>query len=73
MARMLYNRDEAITMSNGLGAAPAKLNAKLDEPTPVHDDEILDWDCALETPPPPRRSGRIEVTLRKVQISPSPI
>jgi len=63
-------------MSEALGTAPAKLDvipAGTSQPSLVHDDEILDWDCALVTPPPPHRSGRIEVTLRPAQTAPSPV
>ena len=63
-------------MPEGVGTAPAKIGAKrsaASEPSPVHEDEILDWECALETPPPPQRSGRIEVTLRRSEIGPSAV
>ena len=60
-------------MADGLGTAPAKVelteNRKLH---PLDDDDVLDWDFALEIPPTAQRSGRIEVTLRKVNTSPSP-
>jgi hypothetical protein len=36
-------------------------------PLPIDiDDELLDWDARIETPPPPRRSGTIQVTLRRI-------
>jgi hypothetical protein len=63
-------------MAEGLGTAPAKPKVKLasaSQPSPVFGDEILDWDCALETPPPAQRTGRIEVDLRKAQTGPSPV
>ena len=47
--------------------------AQHDQPGTVYEDEILDWDCALQTPPPPRRSGRIEVTFRKITIHPTSV
>ena len=57
--------------------AAAKAPAKADsmpsgQPSPVFEDEILNWDCALEIAPPPARSGRIEVMLRRVEAGPSP-
>jgi hypothetical protein len=42
-------------------------------PSPLDNEEILDWDCALETPPPPNHSGKIEVVLRKVTFHPSSV
>ena len=71
-----YNQRRRRIMPDGLGTAPAKLDAKriaASQPSPVHEDEILDWDCALETPPPPQRSGRIEVTLRRSESGPSAV
>jgi hypothetical protein len=32
-------------------------------PTPVDEDEILDWDAHVEVPPP-RRSGTVRVLLK---------
>jgi hypothetical protein len=61
-------------MADGQGIVRTKTVAKLTEtskPSRVDDDEVLDWDFALENPPLPRRSGCIEVTLRKVQTGPS--
>ena len=61
-------------MSEGLGTAPAKVDTRLTEignPGVTGDDEVLNWDFALENPAPARRSGRIEVTLRKIQTGPS--
>ena len=61
-------------MPEGLGTAPAKMTTNCgdtSQPSAVDADEILDWDCALDTPPPAARSGRIEVTLRKAQTGPS--
>ena len=71
---MLYNQGQAVRMANQ-ATAPSKVRAKIENmPTPVNEDEILDWDCALETPPPSRgSSSQIVVTLRNVQISPSAI
>jgi len=69
---MFYNQG----MSEALGTAPAKIKTtslEASQPSPVYDDEILDWDCALEAPPPAQRTGRIEVTLRKAQSTPSPV
>ena len=60
-------------MADGIGTAPAKVNPKLAEPSRVFDDEILDWDLALDTPPPAQRSGRIEVTLGKLETGPSSV
>ena len=54
--------------------APAKSPAKTGNVfAPSTEDQILDWDCALETPPSPQRSRQIAVTLREVQIEPSPV
>ena len=70
---MLYNQEEAVTMSSQ-ATAPAKAPTKTGNvSTAVIEDEILDWDCALETPPPSQRSGQLVVTLRKIQIEPSPV
>ena len=43
------------------------------QPSRVHDDELLDWDCSFDNPPPPKNSGRIEVILRKVDLGPSSV
>ena len=58
-------------MSKALGTAPAKLATN--RPSVAFDDENLDWDCSLDAPPAPQRSGRIEVSLRKIDITPSPV
>jgi len=71
---MPYNRGRRHNVSESLGTAPAKLNTNrlaANQPSAVQADEILDWDCALEAPPPAQRSGRIEVTLRKAETGPS--
>ena len=60
-------------MANVTAATLAKISKSINEPTPVVCEELLDWDCAFETPPPAARSGRIEVTLRKVESGPSPL
>ena len=76
MARMSYTEVGATIMPEALGTAPAKLKedaARTSQPSPVFGDEILDWDCALETPPPAQRTGRIQVDLRKAQTGPSPV
>ena len=52
-------------------AKAARLPAAL-QPSPVYDDEIVDWDCSFDDPPLPKESGRIEVVLRKDEIAPSP-
>jgi hypothetical protein len=36
---------------------------KVPEPLPVDPEERLDWDAYIP-PPPPKRSGKIPVTLR---------
>ena len=43
--------------------------AERNQPT-VTEDEVLNWDYALEVVPPPIRSGTIEVTLTQVEIPP---
>ncbi len=53
--------------------APAKSPAKTGNAFPASEDQILDWDCAFEAPPSPQRSAQIVVTLREVQIEPSPV
>ena len=65
---MVYNSTMA-TLSNS--ATRTRLSPL--QPTPVYEDEILDWDCSFDNPPPPKASGRIEVILRKAEIEPSPI
>src|SRR5271165_1090976 len=73
VVRMPYNREQRVMMSGSQGAAPKlKQPADKNQPAPVFEDEILDWDCALEVPPPSQRSGRIEVILRKLETEPSP-
>jgi hypothetical protein len=44
--------------------------AATSSPVRVDEEDLINWDYALETVPAPRRSGRIEVTLRKITISP---
>jgi hypothetical protein len=42
------------------------------EPMPMSPDEdVLDWD-AYSPPPPPKRSGKIQVRLRKKIAEPMP-
>ena len=62
-------KKQAVTMSTQ-ATAPTKSGNLF---SPVTEDAILDWDCALETPPSLQRSGQIVVTLREVQIEPSPV
>ena len=63
---------EGTYMSNTPAAATrAKTTEEVVKSQPsVDEQQLLDWDYALEVVPPPRRSGTIEVTLNKVTLSP---
>lgn len=67
---MIYNVDE-VTMAGSTGVAKARPNPP--QPTPIYEDEVIDWDCSFDDPPPPQESGRIEVVLRRVEVEPSPV
>ena len=58
-------------MAGSTGVSKARLAPT--QPTPVYEDEAIDWDCSFDNPPPPKKSGRIEVLLRQVEDEPSPV
>jgi hypothetical protein len=67
---MTYNVDE-VKMASSTGVANARVNPP--QPTPVYEDEVIDWDCSFDDPPPPRDSGRIEAVVRRAKVEPSPV
>lgn len=70
-----YKRKGTVMTFEARGTAQTKIINPVEKtgPSPVYEDEILDWDCALETPPRSRRSGTVNVVLRKAQSNPSPV
>ena len=65
------DRKEVLGMTEPTSVAKSTTKlAKKNQPLPVSDEEVLDWNFTLDVVPPPRRSGTIEVVLRQVTISP---